>query len=136
MLALHLETSSQIPHRSLKVPIYRADPLQVTVEKSPFLTELNVENAELKDWEGAYAIELQFDDHGTRYLEIVTVSNLGKRMAVFGGLQEPRWLAAPVIQQRLVDGRFSFFPDATREEMRQWVAALKELARKQKKKLF
>ena len=47
-------------------------------------------------------------------------------------LIEGRWLAAPLIRQRISDGTLSFSPDASREEMERLVFGLNEALRKEK----
>ena len=42
---------------------------------------------------------------------------------------ELRWLAAPILQQRIRDGLLVFTPDATREEAERIVRGLKNVAK-------
>ena len=137
MLGLHLEASSIDTNRSILVPIIRSNPVQVLVEKSAFVTEQDVVRAQLREISGAFSIELELNSHGTRYLEIMTARARGKRVAVIGGVKTYRWLAAVELHQVVSNGRFSFFPDATREEAKQLVDGLNQkAAERNKSKLF
>ena len=81
-------------------------------------------------------ISVQFDKEGTWLLEDYTTSYKGKRIgvaAIFGEAQEPRWLGAPRIMQRITNGVFVFTPDASRKEADRIVAGLNNFALKVKK---
>jgi preprotein translocase subunit SecD len=119
-LRLHLETNRDTSGFNQAVPIYRAHPFMVNVEKIPFLNESNLSDARVVDVVGGYALRVQFNHAGSALLEQYTATNRGKRIAVFcqfgEDLKEVRWLAAPVISRSIGDGVFVFTPDATREE--------------------
>ena len=48
-LRIHLEAGPQDADRSVQVPIYRANPVQLQVQNEPFITELNVASAKVVD---------------------------------------------------------------------------------------
>lgn len=122
-LRLHLESNHDKSGFNEAVPIYRAHPFMVNVEKIPFLNESNLSDARVVDVVGGYALRVQFNHAGSALLEQYTATNRGKRIAVFcqfgEDLREVRWLAAPVISRSIGDGVFVFTPDATREEAEQ-----------------
>ncbi len=128
-LSLHLEVNQAMPGRSERVPVYRKDPVLINVEKEPFLTEANVVRASLNEDVGGFSIQLQFDRQGTWLLEGITTANKGKRIAVLCRFGELRWLAAPLITERIADGRLSFAPDASREEVERIVKGLNNVAK-------
>lgn len=120
-LGVHLEVTPDPTDFSQVVPIYRAHPTMITVQRNPFLKESDVAAAGvIVDASGGFALSIQFDQHGRQLLEQYTAMNPGKRLAVhaqFGEkMAEQRWLAAPLIQRRISDGVLSFTPDATRAE--------------------
>jgi hypothetical protein len=137
-LSVHVETGADGTNLSERVPIYRAHPFMVNVDKEPVLTELNMAGATVVDVVGGFAIHLQFDRQGTSILERVSVGNHGRRFAIyceFGvKLKEKRWLAAPIVSRRISDGILVFTPDATREEADELVLGLNNIARGVKKK--
>jgi hypothetical protein len=134
-LRLYLETTPAAADRSQEVPLFRAKPVMVTVEKTHFLDEGNVSEASIVDEEGSFLIKIQFDKHGALLLENMTATSVGKRVAIssqFG--DSSRWLAAPVIARRISDGVLIFTPDASRDEAERIVNGLNNVAAKLKKK--
>ena len=118
------------------MPIYRASPIYVNVQKMEFLDGGYVEHARVVDDLGSFAIEIKFNSWGAVTLDGITTDNRGcKRIAVmctFGS--GPRWLGAPIIKQRISDGMFTFTPDATREEADRIVKGLNDVAKALKRK--
>lgn len=127
-LRLFLEQEFDPGDKTTLVPIYRADPELVRIEKIPFLDEGHLTNAEVVDVVGGFAIVVSFDFHGTLTLENVSNSFRGRRVAVYSLFTDGRWLAAPVIGRRIQDGRFGFTPDCTREEAERIVRGLNNVA--------
>ena len=114
---LHLESSAADADHSQEVPLYRANPIMVRVEKSPLqIDEGSIAQAMVLDIEGGFLIKIQLDKRGTWVLENITASNLGKRLVIHSQFGSDRWLAAPVIQRRISDGVLTFTPDANRDE--------------------
>jgi preprotein translocase subunit SecD len=138
-LDIHLEAPRDETNLSEPVPIYRAKPVMINVQRNAILTELNVKEAKVVDVVGGFAIQIQFDRQGTWLFEEFTNQNHGKHFAVrcdFGEhLKESRWLAAPIVSKGITDGVFIFTPDATREEAEQLVLGLNNVAREVQKKL-
>ena len=137
-LSVHVEVRRDGTNLSERVPIYRAHPFMVNVDREPILTELNLAGAAVVEVVGGFALRLQFDRQGSWILEQSSVGNLSSRFAIhceFGQkLKEKRWLAAPIISHRISDGVMVFTPDATREEADEIVLGLNNIARGVKKK--
>lgn len=133
-LRLHLETGRDAAGATKAVPVYRRQPFMINVEKTTCLNESNVSEARVVDVVGGFALRIQYDHAGTALLEQASTANRGKRIAVFSqfgeNLKDYRWLAAPVISQRITDGVFIFTPDATREEAEEIALGLNNTAKK------
>jgi preprotein translocase subunit SecD len=118
---------------SQTVSVLRADPVEVTIDKQPILTEANIVAAKVIDTPESPAIEVRFDENGTWILEQYSASNPGRHFVIFGqwgkDLKDGRWLAAPLITKRISDGILSFTPDMTRDEADQFVLGLNNLAK-------
>lgn len=127
-LRLHLEVNPNPAGQSMRVNVGRSDPLAVNVDQQPFLTELQVENASVLDALGGFSIALHFSSDGAILLEQYTGAYNGRRMAIAAEFGETRWIAAPVIRQRLTDGQMVFTPDLTREEAERFVRGLNRVA--------
>jgi preprotein translocase subunit SecD len=130
VIRLHLETNPDGTEKNGPVPIGRNQSFYVQVEKNPFLDEGHVQKATLVDDIGGYQVQLQFDRAGTWLLEQYTTANKGRRVAIFSQFGDARWLGAPVIKQRIADGKYAFTPDATREEAERLVRGLNKVANK------
>jgi len=131
---LYLETTPVAPDRSQEVPLFRAKPVMITVEKNHFLDESNVDQASIVDSEGSFLIKIQFDKHGGLVLENMTATSVGKRVAIFSQFADSqRWLAAPILTRRISDGAITFTPDASRDEAERMVNGLNNVVSKRKK---
>jgi len=115
------------------ISVLRANPVQVTIDKDPVLTEGNIVAAKVISTPDAPAIEVRFDENGTWILEQATASNPGRHFVIFGqwgkDLKSSRWLAAPLITRRINNGILSFTPDMSREEANQLVIGLNAVAK-------
>lgn len=138
-IRFHLETYLDGTEKTRAVPVYRANPIYVPVEELFFLTEGDVDKAQLVDWAGTYAIEITFSHHGALLLESMTTANKGKHLAIYSDFGESkkqvqsRWLAAPLITAANASGVIRFVPDATREEAEIIVNGLNNVAKEVKK---
>ena len=134
---LHLEMTGQ-QGGSTQVPIYRDNPVMINVEHDAFLTEGSMAEARVIEAVGGFAISIRFDRRGSWLLEQYTGSNKGKRLAVFAQFVSPynpklspgRWLAAPIISQRITDGILRFTGDLSIEEAHSFVRGLNNVAHK------
>jgi preprotein translocase subunit SecD len=133
-LRLHLENRAQLPGVGKTVSVIRANPVLVTINEDPVLTEASIVRADLLDTPVGYAVEVKFDETGTYTLEQYTSAYEGKHFVIFGQWSEnstnSRWLAAPLITHRIVNGVFAFTPDASHEEAKQLVLGLNNMAKK------
>lgn len=135
-MRVHIETGSDnttAAGTTETVSVLRADPVLVTIDKDPILTEANIVAAKVISTPDAPAIEVRFDDNGTWILEQYSASNPGRHFVIFGQwgkkLKNSRWLAAPLITGRITDGILSFTPDMTLAEANEFVQGLNYVAR-------
>ncbi|HXJ58576.1 MAG TPA: hypothetical protein VNU68_18120 [Verrucomicrobiae bacterium] len=127
-LRLYLEVNADGSDRNGAIAVGRQAPFTVNVEKKSFLTEFNIEKASVVDSYGGFSISIRYDKEGSWILEQYTTANKGKRIAIAAEFGSVRWLAAPVIQQRIGDGLLVFTPDATRQESERIVKGLNHVA--------
>jgi hypothetical protein len=112
------------------VPVYRASPVLIRVNKEPFLDEGNIVDAEVVDVPGGFVIRVKYDFRGTLTLASVSSNYPGQRMAIFTMFTEGRYIAAPKITNHIKDGVIVFTPDATRAEAERIVRGLNNVAAK------
>src|SRR5258706_16126352 len=74
-LRLHLEVTPDGTDSNSPVPINRAAPIYVNVQKEPFLNEGSIAKAALLDVMGGFSIFIQFDRRGTWLLEQYSTAN-------------------------------------------------------------
>jgi hypothetical protein len=131
---VHLEATADDTSPSLKVPIYRAKPVEVPVDRDAFITEAHVANARVMDTLGGFELQIQLGRQGTWLLQEYSASNTGKHFAIFSQFGEKgkqaRWLAAPQFSRVISDGIIQFTPDASREECEEIVIGLNNIAKK------
>ncbi|MBM3833798.1 MAG: hypothetical protein FJ403_11115 [Verrucomicrobia bacterium] len=133
-IRLFLEVNPDASGRSGGVPIYRSNPTLVNVNRDPFLTEVDVQEAAIVDADYGFAIKIQFNRHGSLVLENTTTAYKGRRIAIQSDFTESRWLAAPIIRNRISNGVLVFTPDATREEAERIARGLNNIAREIRKR--
>lgn len=133
-LRVHLEATADDASSSTQVPIYRASPVQLQVEKDPFLTEAQVKSAQVVNVLGGFDLRIQLNQEGTWLLQSYSASNPGKHYAIFCQFGEKsnkgRWLAAPMFSHLISDGVLQFTPDASHEEAEQIALGLNNMAKK------
>lgn len=134
VLGVHLEARGDASERTGPISVFRENPLVLNAQKEPFLNESMVVRANVIENPGGFAISVQFDEHGTRLLEIYSAQNPGKHVVItcqFGKkLEHTRNLAAPLISRRIANGTLTFTPDADRAEADDIVYGLNNLAAK------
>lgn len=139
-LRVHAQMVSESANASATVPVFRENPVLVSIESSPLLTEADVTSAAVVDVVGGFGLQVRFNRHGAWLLEQYSVANKGRRLVIFSQFgdtaNEARWLAAPRITQRIPDGTLVFTPDATREEAERIVLGLTNAARKLQKNVW
>jgi len=145
LLRVHMESqpNQMIPPR--KIAVNRSNPVMIDIESLYMITEENVVEARVVDEMGTYAIQIQFNKWAIPMLEHSSSSWQGRRLAIQAqwGLKykwgpkydHTRWLAAPKMNRKIIDGTVTFTPDATREEAYEIVTGLNNNARKVKKQL-
>lgn len=119
-LRLHIQVAPDSSDRSAPVPIYRAKPVMINVEKTPFLDERSLTNAVLMEVGDGFAIQVQFSHSGAKILEQHSTSFRSRHCAIACQWGEKtitnRWLAAPLFNRTISDGTLMFTPDASHEE--------------------
>jgi preprotein translocase subunit SecD len=136
-MRIHIELAADNAAGSMSagqtVSVFRADPVTVTIDKDPILTEANLLAAKVISTPAAPAIEVRFDENGTWILEQYSASNPGRHFVIYGQwgkkLKDGRWLAAPLITSRMNYGILSFTPDMSRDEANQFVLGLNNVAK-------
>ena len=103
-------------------------PFELNVQKIPFVTEFQIEKAAVVDVLGGFSISVQYDRQGSMLLEQYTTGSKGKHMAISAEFGQLRWIAAPVITQRIGDGVLVFTPDTSRKEAERIVSGLNRVA--------
>src|SRR5262249_27822910 len=123
-LRVHIEATPDGATHTTQVPIYRASPVELTVEEDPFLTEAHVASARVVGVLGGFDIQIQLNRQGSWLLQEYSATNPGKHYAIFSQFGEKgklsRWLAAPQFSKVISDGLIQFTPDASREEADQF----------------
>ncbi|HEY3762782.1 MAG TPA: hypothetical protein VGN23_13640 [Verrucomicrobiae bacterium] len=134
---IHMESTPEDATVTQSITVVRADPITLTIEKEPILTEANLISAKTINDAGGFALQFKFDEISTGLLEQYTASNIGKHLAIFGQwgekLKDGRWLAAPIITQRIHDGTLTFTPDMSRDEANQFILGLTNAVKKVQK---
>jgi preprotein translocase subunit SecD len=134
-LRIHLESGvDDDASRTQKVPIYRASPVDLTVDKEPFLTEAHVASAKVVDVLGGFDLQIQLNRQGSWLFQEYSASNSGKHYAIFSQFGEKgkqsRWLGAPIFSRVMSAGIIQFTPDASREEAEDIARGLNNIAKK------
>jgi hypothetical protein len=133
-LRIYLEAGPEDTDHSMEVPIYRAQPVQIQIQKEPVLTEAHVASARVVNVLGGFDLLIQFNRQGSWLLQQYSATYSGKRYVVFSQFgvkaKETRWLAAPRFNRLVSDGILQFTPDASREEADEIAKGLNNLAKK------
>lgn len=133
-LRFYIQNRAQTGETGETVSVLRSQPVMLTVNRDPVLTEANIVAAALLDTPGGFAIEVKFDSTGTWILEQYTSANPGRHFAIFSQwsdkVGDSRWIAAPLISKRNATGIYSFTPDASQTEAKAIVVGLNNMAKK------
>ena len=134
ILRVHIESNSSDTGAIQTVSLLRSDPVLITIETAPILTEANMVEARVIDTRGGFAFQIQFDEISAGVLEQYSAANPGRHFAIFGQWSEKpaagRWLAAPLITHRIADSILSFTPDMSREEADRLALGLNNASKK------
>lgn len=128
LINFHLESPPDDSGRTGYIPVYRANPQQISIRNEAFLDVGYVTQARVVEAIGGFSIRIQFDEIGTKRLQTITTYNRGKRIAIHSNFDDSRWLAAPQIIRTITDGVLIFTPDATREEAERIVLGINNAA--------
>lgn len=142
VITLHQEASADGASDVESVPIYRANPIHVTVAKEPFLDSSDVTDAKVLEDLGGFVIQLRWNQRGAMILNGVTTANRNRRIAIHCVFskdakdqeKEVRWLASPMVDRPINNGLLTFTPDCTRQEADRIVKGLNQMAEEIKKK--
>jgi 5-enolpyruvylshikimate-3-phosphate synthase len=106
------------------------------IDRSPFLHEGYVKRAAVVTNLNSYGIEIEFDHQGALVLDSVSTSYKSRHIAIFSDFSpaQKRWLAAPLVNNRITNGVLNFTPDASREEAERIVRGLNNVAGKWQKR--
>src|SRR4051812_16221544 len=63
-LAIHIEVQPTMMDFSTAISVLREHPISLHIDKSPFLTEIDVADAKVIDVVGGFALELEFTRRG------------------------------------------------------------------------
>jgi hypothetical protein len=128
ILRVHMEAAPNPMGTTQQINVLRSAPVVVTINREPVLSEANIVSARIIDAVGGFALEIKFDENGTRLLEQYSAINTGRHFVIFGHwgetVSDGRWLANPVISRRISNGRLVFTADCERGEADQLVAGL------------
>ena len=132
-LRVYLEVNPYPPGSSQEIFVLRAAPMKLNVEKGPFLNEIHVASAKVTETPGGFMLTVRFNQKGQWLLEQYTAAQPNRRMAIRCQWGVPpnvqdRWVAAPLITQRIKDGVLSFTPDTSRDEADQIAIGLNNYA--------
>ena len=139
-LRVHVESKTDVVGdlgTTSTISLIRNAPVTVTVNRSPILSENDIGAAAVMATPGGFAVEVQFNSMGTLTLEQFTAANPGKHLVIFAQWGEKgsdgRWIAAPLITHRIVNGLLAFTPDLSREDSQRLVLGLNNVAKKNAK---
>lgn len=132
-LRFHLESNLDGTERSQPIAVGRSAPFAMSAETRSFLTEFNIERASVVEAPGGFVISVQFDREGSWILEQYSGAHKGKRVAVAAEFGELRWIAAPIMRDRITNGLFVFTPDTSREEAERIVRGVNLVAQQVRK---
>src|ERR1039457_669064 len=84
-LRVHLEAGSNGSSTSETISVPpRDDPVLITIEKEPILTEANIIASKVIETQGGIALQIQFDESSSLMLEQYSAANPGKHFVIFG----------------------------------------------------
>ncbi|MEY4387734.1 MAG: hypothetical protein RLY20_3017 [Verrucomicrobiota bacterium] len=118
-LRVHTEATSTTAFTK-KVSLLEQSPIDLVVDQSPLLSDLDVDSASVVNSLGGYAIVIKFNKRGQWLLDEHSSLNIGRHLVVFVQYGEKpakaKWIAAPIISNRISDGALIFTPDVSRED--------------------
>ncbi len=85
---VHIASSPDPAGDTVNISVLRDEPVLITVRREPLLTEANLLSAKVIEAQGGFALELKFDETGTRLLEQYSASNQGSHFAIWAEWSE------------------------------------------------
>lgn len=131
---VYLEVPAGRPAQTLQATVLRAAPMNLNIEKNPFLNETHIAAAQIVETPGGFVLTIRLNTKGAWLLEQYTASHRDRRMAIqcqwgVAPNVQDRWVAAPLITKKISDGALTFTPDASREEVEEIVMGLNNYAK-------
>jgi hypothetical protein len=127
ILRIHMEARNNNAF-TREVKVYKDESAKLRLDETPLLTERDVDDAQVVEALGGFAIQINFNPTGRWQLDQQTSLNIGRHYAIFvlfgNKPSVSRWIAAPIISNRIANGVLLFTPDSTREEAEQIVNGL------------
>lgn len=138
ILRIHAEATEDTAF-ARQIKVFKNESTTMRVYQTPMLSEQNLVDARVVEVMGGFALALKFDSTGQWMLEQYTSLNIERHYAIFVMFGKnpviARWLAAPIISDRIADGMIIFTPDCTREEAVEFVRGILKVAKGADKKL-
>jgi len=126
-LRIHMEAKDSSSFTK-EVKVFKDESVTMRVHQMPLLTDIDVVDAQVVEALGGFAIQIKVNPMGRWQLDHYTSLNIGRHYAIFVMFgKKPmvtRWLAAPIISNRISNGVILFTPDCTREEAEEIVKGL------------
>jgi hypothetical protein len=129
-IRFHYVINADGTDRCLPISVYRANPITLYIDRTPFLWEASITGATVTSNFGTYGLRLEFDRQGAITLQTFTTTFKSRHFAIFSDFGQSRWLAAPLVTRICTNGVFEFAPDASREETERIARGLNNLVRK------
>lgn len=127
ILRIHAEATEDTSFTRL-IKVFKDETVTLKVYQTPLLSEQDLLAAKVVNALGGFAIALKFSPTGKWQLDQYTSLNIGRHYAIFAMFgKDPvitRWIAAPIISDRISDGMIIFTPDCTREEAEEFIREL------------
>jgi len=118
-LRIHTEARDEASF-TRKVKVFKDESVTMIINEMPLLSDVDLVDAQIVEALGGFAIQLKFNPMGRWQLDKHTGINIGRHYAIFVLFgKKPsvaRWIAAPIISNRIANGVIIFTPDCTREE--------------------
>ena len=135
IVRVHVESDNSNAGSTKDITFPRSEPIKFNIQTDAILTEADIVGARLFDTPGGgFAVELKFAETAGWRLQQYTAASPGKHLAIFAqwgkALTEGRWVAAPLIAHPIANGTLTFTPDASRQELEQWIKGLDAEAKK------
>ena len=134
-LRIHTEARDEASF-TRTVKVFKDETVTMIINEMPLLSDADVVDAQVVEALGGFAIQFKFNPMGRWQLDKHTGINIGRHYAIFVLFGEKpsvaRWIAAPIISNRIANGVIIFTPDCTREEAELIVQGLPQEQKEEK----